>query len=320
MNKKILVIDDSHFFRNKIAITLKQCGYDVVTADNGEDGLLLVTQEKPDLVLLDIVMPGTDGFEICRVLRASESNNLMPIIMLSSKDAQDDKLVGLDLGADDYITKPFDERELISRIRNTLRRIDRNRSANPLTGLPGNLEIQREISSRISKNEPYAVIYVDLDNFKSYNDIYGFFRGDIAIKMTADILRDEVALFGNSDDFVGHIGGDDYVLVSTPDKADELCQGVIQTFDCKIRSLFSQVDLDKGYISTLNRRGEVENFPIMSISLGVVTNIYRVFNSHLEVADTAAELKKKLKALPGSNYFIDRRAPNTIISPNELSD
>jgi len=318
MEKKILVIDDSHFFRNKIAITLRQCGYEVIMADNGEDGLLLVAQEKPDLVLLDIVMPGTDGFEICRVLRDSESNNLMPIIMLSSKDAQDDKLIGLDLGADDYITKPFDERELVSRIRNTLRRIDRNRSANPLTGLPGNLEIQREISSRIAKDELYAVVYVDLDNFKSYNDIYGFFRGDIAIKLTADILRDELLLVGSRSDFVGHIGGDDFVLVTTPNRADELCMGIIETFDAKIRTLFSKADLDKGYISTLNRRGEVENFPIMTISLGVVTNTNRRFINHLEVADVAAELKKKLKAMPGSNYYIDTRTPSGIISPNEL--
>jgi diguanylate cyclase (GGDEF)-like protein len=284
-----------------------EAGFDVITSVDGEDGLLKVRMEKPDLVLLDVVMPGMDGFEVCRILRESESNNLMPIILLSAMDAQDDKLVGLELGADDYITKPFNERELLSRIRNTLRRIDRNRAANPLTGLSGNLEIQREISSRIAKEEKFAVIYVDLDNFKSYNDAYGYAKGDIAIKMTADILADMIQHFGNPDDFVGHIGGDDYVLVTTPDKMVTICRETIQQFDERIREIFNAEDLEKGYISTVNRRGNVENFPIMSISMAVVTNEYVNFQSHLQVAEAASGVKKLVKAMDGSNYLVDRR-------------
>jgi diguanylate cyclase (GGDEF)-like protein len=213
----------------------------------------------------------------------------------------------LELGADDYITKPFNERELLSRIRNTLRRIDRNRAANPLTGLSGNLEIQREISSRIAKEEKFAVIYVDLDNFKSYNDAYGYAKGDIAIKMTADILADMIQNFGNRDDFVGHIGGDDYVLVTTPDKMVTICRETIQQFDERIREIFNEEDLAKGYISTVNRRGNVENFPIMSISMAVVTNEYVNFQSHLQVAEAASGVKKLVKAMDGSNYLVDRR-------------
>jgi diguanylate cyclase (GGDEF)-like protein len=231
----------------------------------------------------------------------------MPIILLSAMDAQDDKLVGLELGADDYITKPFNERELLSRIRNTLRRIDRNRAANPLTGLSGNLEIQREISSRIAKEEQFAVIYVDLDNFKSYNDAYGYAKGDIAIKMTADILADMIQHFGNRDDFVGHIGGDDYVLVTTPDKMVTICRETITQFDERIKEIFNEEDLAKGFISTMNRRGNVENFPIMSISMAVVTNEYVNFQSHLQVAETASGVKKLVKAMDGSNYLVDRR-------------
>jgi diguanylate cyclase (GGDEF)-like protein len=307
MNKKILVIDDGLFFRQQIKRILMEAGYDVITAVDGEDGLLQVKTEKPDLVLLDVVMPGVDGFEVCRILRDSESNNLMPIILLSAMDAQDDKLVGLELGADDYITKPFNERELLSRIRNTLRRIDRNRAANPLTGLSGNLEIQREISSRIAKEEQFAVIYVDLDNFKSYNDAYGYAKGDIAIKLTADILSDTIQQFGNQDDFVGHIGGDDYVLVTTPEKMVAICRETIQRFDERIREIFNAEDLEKGYISTMNRRGNVENFPIMSVSMAVVTNEYVNFQSHLQVAETASGVKKLVKAMEGSNYLVDRR-------------
>ncbi len=307
MEKKILIIDDSHFFRVQMSATLTAAGYEVVIAEDGEAGLAAVSREKPDLVLLDVEMTGMNGFEVCRILRDSDSNNLMPIIMVTSKDDQEDKLVGLELGADDYIVKPFNERELLSRIRNTLRRIDRNRSANPLTGLPGNLEIQREIDSRIAKGDLYAVIYIDLDNFKSYNDVYGFSKGDMAIKLTADIMTEEIRLFGSQHDFAGHIGGDDFVLITTPDKAEKLCAEFIAHFDERIRLLYSPEDVKKGFISTTNRKGEVETFPITSVSMGIVTNQRRTFASHLEVSTVASQLKKKLKTLPGSNYLPDRR-------------
>jgi len=133
--KKILVIDDTEFMTKLISDVLMNEGYEVVTASNGRQGIEMVRIEKPDLVLLDVVMPDMDGFEVCRILREDEGNNLMPIIMLTAQDNEDDKLTGLELGADDYITKPFNTRELVSRVRNTLRRIDRNRWANPLTGL-----------------------------------------------------------------------------------------------------------------------------------------------------------------------------------------
>jgi len=140
--------------------------------------------------------------------------------MLTAQDNEDDKLTGLELGADDYITKPFNTRELVSRVRNTLRRIDRNRWANPLTGLQGNIEIQSEINQRIATKQLFAVIYADLDNFKAYNDVYGFASGDRAIKLTADIIVDNVRSYGNQNDFIGHVGGDDFIIVSTPDKAE----------------------------------------------------------------------------------------------------
>jgi diguanylate cyclase (GGDEF)-like protein len=306
MPKKILVVDDSPFFRGQLKFTLSK-EYDVVEAGTGAEGLDLVKIEKPDLVLLDVVMPDYSGFEICRILRESESNNLMPIIMITSQDAQEDILVGLELGADDYVKKPFNERELLSRIKNIFRRIDRNRNANPLTGLNGNLEIERDITSRISRGISFAVIYVDLDNFKAYNDVYGFSNGDRIIVLTADILRDQVALFGNPDDFVGHIGGDDFIMVSTPDKAEKICKEVIEEFDEKVLSFYNEEDRNRGCITTKNRRGEIDTFPLMSISLAIVTNEKREINSYVEVGDIASDIKKKLKTMPGSNCFVDRR-------------
>lgn len=307
LQKKILIIDDSDFYAKCISDVLVTAGYNVVRADRGDTGLRLVSREKPDMVLLDVIMPDMDGFEVCRILRESESNNLMPIIMLTSQDHQEDKLTGLELGADDYIVKPFNNRELLSRVVNTLRRIDRNRSANPLTGLPGNLEIQREISSRISNQRLFSAIYADLDNFKAYNDVYGFSRGDTAIRLTADIIHDAVSGFGSSDDFVGHIGGDDFFVLSKPEHAENICQEIIKQFDESVRSIYSCEDLQRGFIKTGNRLGETIEYPIMSISLAVVTNRYANLENAVELADVAAELKKLAKSMQGSNYVLDRR-------------
>lgn len=305
--KKILIIEDTEFMKKLISDVLKEAGYEVVTASSGDEGLQKVREEKPDLVLLDVVMPGMDGFEVCRILREDESNNLMPIIMLTAQENEDHKLEGLELGADDYIIKPFNSRELVSRVRNTLKRIDRNRLANPLTGLRGNIEIQVEINQRIAKKEVFAVIYGDLDNFKSYNDVYGFASGDRAIKLTADVLIDATNTFGNSRDFIGHIGGDDFVIITTPDKVDAICENIIKTFDIKIKELYCKEDVDRGYIVTSNRQGQIMKFPLVSISLSVVTNEERELISHVQIAEIAAELKKKAKAMQGSVYVKDRR-------------
>jgi len=306
-DKKVLIIDDSKFVVQYISNILTAADYQVVTADNSKDGIRMVKEERPDLILLDVILPDTNGFEVFRILRDDENNYLTPVIMLTSQDNLEDKLTALELGADDYITKPFNSREMLSRIRNTLKRIDRNRYANPLTGLRGNLNIQSEINYRIVNKKLFAVIYADLDNFKPFNDVYGFGRGDDAIKLVADIIVAQIKKYGTTEDFIGHIGGDDFVIITEPDKTDIICQNIIEMFDNKIQTLYNQVDLEKGYILGCNRQGEQIKYSVMTISLAVITNQYRSFYSHIEVAEIAAELKHKAKALPGSVYVKDLR-------------
>ena len=272
LKKKILVIDDTEFMTKLISDTLTEAGYVVVTASDGYQGLEKVGTEKPDLVILDIVMPGIDGFEVCRILREDDRNNLMPIIMLTAQEDEDDKLTGLELGADDYIIKPFNHRELLSRVRNTLKRIDRNRWANPLTGLRGNVEIQMEIDKRIAGNKLFAVLYADIDNFKSYNDAYGYASGDRAIKVTADIIVENVKAHGNPDDFTGHIGGDDFIVISTPDKIETIAKEIISDFDKRAVELYSKEDAQRGYVVTSDRQGQPVKVPLITISLAIVTN------------------------------------------------
>lgn len=306
-NKKILVIDDSELIQRLIADILGEEGYEVYSAYSGEEGLEKVARIKPDLIILDIVMSGLTGLEVCRILRADVSNNLTPIIMLTAQVSEDDKLIGLELGADDYIMKPFNNRELISRVRNTLVRIERNRYANPLTGMCGNIEVQSELTYRLANNFEIAVIYCDLDNFKAFNDVYGFPKGDTAIRLTADVIRDAVQNVGNRDDFIGHIGGDDFIIITSWDKYEGICKMIIEDFDNKIVSLYNENDKKNGYIITKNRLGKVRTYPIMTISLAVVTNENNDYINPLEIGEAAAEVKKYVKTFTGSNYFKDRR-------------
>ena len=311
IKKKILIIDDSELMLKMISDILVSAGFDVVTANNGKTGIKKVREEKPDLVILDIIMPEMNGFEVCKILREDESNNLMPIIIVTAKENEEDKLVGLDIGADDYMIKPANPRELVSRVRNTLKRVDRNRWANPLTGLQGNIEIQSEINRRIARNEIFSVIYADIDNFKAYNDVYSFARGDTAIKLTADIIINSIKLYGHQDDFIGHIGGDDFIIITCSDEIDKMCEKITKDFDEKILSLYSLEDKKNKYIITKNRAGEEIKFPILSLSLVIVSNEHRRLLSHLHISEIAAELKKKAKESEGSIYIKDRRKRNS---------
>jgi diguanylate cyclase (GGDEF)-like protein len=306
-NKKILVIDDTELMQRMIRDILKNEGYEVYSAYSGEEGLIKVATIKPDLIILDIIMPGMSGFDVCRILRADDGNILTPIIMLTAQVSEDDKLVGLEMGADDYIIKPFNSRELVSRVRNTLVRIDRNRCANPLTGLSGNIEIQSELNRRLANHFSTAVIYCDLDNFKAFNDVYGFAKGDSAIRLTADVIRDAVHQAGSRDDFLGHIGGDDFLVITSPDKYEEICRQIIEDFDRKILSLYNETDVKNKYILTRDRQGQEKKFPVMSISLAVVVSEAGRYENYLQIAEAAAEVKKYVKCLPGSNYMKDRR-------------
>lgn len=184
---------------------------------------------------------------------------------------------------------------------------ERAENANPLTKLPGNIVIQEEIEKRIKNNQKFVVIYCDLDNFKAFNDNYGIAKGDEAIKMTAEVFKEAIKTKGNSNDFIGHEGGDDFILLTTPDKAGEIADQIIKEFEKRVRILYNQEDLARGYIIAHARDDSIKQFPIMTISLAGVTNEYRSILSYAEVTNIAAEVKKKAKSIGGSTFIIDKR-------------
>jgi diguanylate cyclase (GGDEF)-like protein len=302
--KKILVIDDDEVARTLISGILQtDKRYMVIAGKDGEDGITRAIREQPDLILLDIMMPQIDGYEVCKILRENVSTRYIPIIILSAKGSIDSQVHGFELGADDFITKPFNHPELIARIEALIRRHELSLDANPLTRLPGNISIERELVRRLADKNKFAVGYADLDNFKAFNDKYGFAMGDRVIFDTGRIISHAITPF----DFVGHIGGDDFVFITLPDRINAICQTIIKTFDQTIPRYYDTKSRAKGYIESETRNGEVQHFPLMTISIAVVTNLSRGFTHFAEIGTVGAELKKYLKTMEGSNYLVDRR-------------
>jgi len=282
-------------------------GYKVVTASNGIEALEKAERECPDIILLDVVMPLMDGLEACQRLRSNVKTTQIPVIMLTDRSRVDDKIAGLKCGADDYMTKPFDPLELVARVSAHISRTEIIKAVNPLTGLPGSSWVENDIVMRIKRGKKFAIGYVDLDNFKPFNDFYGFSRGDKVIKLVADVITTTLKQWGNKDDLAGHIGGDDFIFVTTPDRVETISRQIVGKFDQKIPAFYDKTDRDKGFIVTTDRQGTEQKFPIMAISIGVVSNARRKFNCVAEVSTVGAEVKAHAKRLPGSNYFIDRR-------------
>lgn len=306
---KILVVDDDRLITKIIMECLGNEGFEVNAVAEFTSLMEKIYQFNPDLILLDVVLPDMNGYEICRLLRNDTRTGHIPIIMLTSRGETIDKIAGLDAGADDYITKPFEPLELVARVRTHLRRAKQVKSFNPLTGLPGNNLIEEEIKRRVAqKNSCFSVLYLDLDNFKAYNDVYGFLKGDEVIKLLAHLQNKNMKEYGNCGDFIGHIGGDDFIGITTPDKVDAICTNIIDQFDSTISMFYSAEDRKRGHIVTVNRSNEETIYPIMTLSIAVVSNEHKPIDNHWQVSEIAAEMKKFAKNITGSVHVKDRRA------------
>ena len=303
----VLVADDDADIRSFVAVNLRLEGFDVATAEDGREALEEVLHRKPDLILLDVMMPNLDGFEVIQRLRSDIRTRMVPIIMLTAKAQSADKVVGLTAGADDYIIKPFDPIELVARVRSTLRRNREMRGLSPLTQLPGNAQIHEELVRRVETGGDFALAYIDLDNFKAFNDHYGFLRGDEAIKRLAACAGEAFAAHGGGDSFLGHIGGDDFVGITSPGAVEAAAKEILRCWDEAATELCDASDIERGYIEIRDRRDQPQRYPITSVSIGIVTSTQRRITSHWQAAEIAAEMKHVAKQEPGSSYAIDRR-------------
>ncbi|MFA6003023.1 MAG: response regulator [Elusimicrobiota bacterium] len=310
MKRKILVADDEESVQRVLYRALTESHYEVVAAGDGVQALAMAEREAPDLILLDVKMPRKSGWEVLRELRSRPATRSLPVVMLTGCNGMAEEVGGFEMGADDYITKPFNVAELRARVMSLLRRNEIDVSANPLTRLPGSPSIMIEVTRRLQSAVPFAFLYADLDNFKPFNDVYGFARGDGVIRLTAEILQESVRAAAAEGAFLGHVGGDDFVLITRPEDAALAAQHAVSLFDRRIVGYYDASDLSWGGIRALDRMGRTREFPLMTMSIGIVTSENRKFDHYAKVVAIAAEMKSYCKSLQPnrlSRFAFDRR-------------
>ncbi len=276
-------------------------------AEDGAQAVEVIADWRPDLVLLDVMMPHMDGFAVLDHIRGNFETSNIPVIMLTAKGEVSDKVRGLRGGANDYMIKPFDQDELLLRVSNLLNSSQREREANPLTGLPGNQAIERETVDRITSGADFGFMYIDIDRFKSFNDYYGFRRGDDAISYLANILVQCSRNYGSASDFIGHVGGDDFVLITEPWCAEELGRQIIEVFDVGMMDLHDDKDVEKGFLQVEGRGGEIKRFPLITLTVALVADAKHRFLHPAQLSDTMAELKRYGKTMKSSVLVVERR-------------
>ena len=305
----ILIVEDEAPLAHMLGSTLAAEGYAPTIAYTGEDAIDFALREQPQLILLDLMLPGIDGFDVVSAIRANARTTHIPVMVLTARHDISVKMRAFASKVDDYMTKPFNGEELVARIRTQLRHL-RETLLSPLTGLPSGLRVEHAIAEQLRSPRPWAILYLDLDHFKAYNDVYGPLRGNDLIRLLGRVTSESQRAEGNASDFLGHIGGDDFILITTPDRMEPVSRSIIAAWDRESRALYSLEDVARGSLIARDRQGQEQVYPLVGVSVGVVTNLHRSITTMEEFSRVAAEVKAQAKAIPGSSYSIDRRGNN----------
>lgn len=301
--KLVLVADDEKSFRDLVGRLLPAKKYRVAGAEDGVNALRLARAERPELILLDLEMPEKNGKDVLRALRRGLQTRAIPVIVLSGSADITDKIAAFDLGADCYLTKPFDTRELAGRIEGLLNSGRRTLSADALTRLPGGPSIEQEISRRIEQGTSFSFSRIDIDDFNAFNKAYSFERGDELLLEITGILLCAMAEGGLHDDFAGHMGGDNFVAITSPERAEVLARAVTKRFDrATARFLLSGSSATEG-LPAGNQTPR--------LSIGIVSSVRRKLGHYAKVAEISSELIRYLqngKRAGRSVYLLDRRS------------
>lgn len=303
----ILVIDDDVRMAGSLAAFLRQSGYRVMTGASADEGLALATVHQPALILFDLSSAGADPVEVCGRLSRDVLLKHIPVLVIVTDGALHGTVRDLLGCIDDFVAKPFEPDHLVTRIALALRRVRSMGGANPLTRLPGNVQIQEHIIECLDNGERFALLYIDLDNFKAFNDHYGFLRGDEAIKLLARCAREAVMNHSPQDGFIGHIGGDDFAAIVPAALAEQVANQITDSWDNLSPNLYEPEDAKRGYIEIADRRGHLQRHPLATGSIGIASNREKPLLSHWHASELATEMKSVAKSRDGSVVAIDRR-------------
>ena len=307
MVHEIYIIDNENELTDKLKENFRRetDEYKFKTVKTSE--LEVALRNIPSLLIIDEDTTDINIVEFCKSIRSNEDNSITPIIVVSSNREKEHAVEVLKNDVQYYIKKPLDDEYFYYTIKNIVGLLTKNRRISPLTGLPGNVQIQTEMKKRLLNKETFAILYFDLDNFKAYNDVYGFANGDEIIKFTARTISKHIHQIENSDNFIGHIGGDDFVSIIGQTDYDKVCQNIIAEFDKYAVDFYNEVDVERGYVEVANRRGIIEQFPLTTISIAVLEVDSKIYKTTLEIGEVAGQIKHKAKAVLGSTYVINRR-------------
>ncbi len=289
---RLLIVEDDFDISNMLRIYFSGQEYDVDIAPRGSDALAKTRQQLPHLIVLDIMLPDIDGYEVCRRLRTQPRTRHIPVIFLTQKDERSDKLQGLELGADDYITKPFDIEELKLRVQNAIARAERESLTDPRSGLPSGRLIEEELR-QIIRLDDWALMDIRVNQFGPFKDEYGFVAGDDVLRFTAMTLNEVVDTVGTMDDFIGHAGEDNFIVITTEEHASKIHDEIKSRFAEEVLTHYNFMDREQGFITSTNQDGEKEQLPLMSIGIGIVSPSKFQFADIREITELAAEERRK---------------------------
>lgn len=288
---RLLIVEDDFDISNMLRIYFAGQGYDVDVAQRGAVALEKTRQNLPHLIVLDIMLPDIDGYEVCRQLRTNTRTSHIPVIFLTQKDERSDRLQGLELGADDYITKPFDIEELKLRVQNAIARAERESLTDPRSGLPSGRLIEEHLR-RIIRSENWALMDIRLNHYQPFKEEYGFVAADDVLRFAAMLLNEIVDQHGSTNDFIGHAGGDNFIVITSPECVQPIRETIKVDFADQVLTHYNFMDREQGHITVTNESGEQQNVPLMTAGIGVVSSAEYQFADIREITELAAEARR----------------------------
>ncbi len=289
---RLLIVEDDIDISNMLRIFFSSQGFEVDAATRGRDALEKTRSVMPHLIVLDIMLPDIDGYEVCRTLRTHTRTSHIPIIFLTQKDERSDKLAGLELGADDYITKPFDIEELRLRVSNAIARSERESLTDPQTGLPSGRLIEDQLR-QIIRLKDWAFMDIRINHFAAFKDVYGFIAGNDVLRHCAMLLGEVVDNLGTPNDFIGHAGGDNFVVITTLSASQPIRAALKDRFRSEIQTHYNFMDRQQGFIIAPDESGKPQPSPFMTLGIGIVSPATHTVSDIREITEIAAEERRQ---------------------------
>ncbi len=290
---RILVVDDDFDIANMLRIYFSGQGFEVQVAPRGGDALSMTRKQLPNLIMLDIMLPDMNGYDVCRELRTTTRTSHIPIIFLTQRDERSDRIAGLELGADDYVTKPFDIEELKLRVQNAIAAANRQTQIDSKSNLPTGRLIEDHLRNLMRSNHDWTYIDAKINNFDLFTEVYGFVAGDEVIRFMALLMGEVVDDVGTPDDYVGHPGRDSFVVITHSGNAERVEQRLVERFNEEVKQHYSFIDRERGYILVPDGNKGERQVDLMTLSVGSVSTITHQFSDIREITELAAEDRRR---------------------------